>query len=200
MQLIEDYFELSEEQKTQLSKLDELYKEWNAQINVISRKDQENFYERHVLHSLAIACVVDFKDGTRILDVGTGAGFPGLVLAIFNPDKKFFLVDGVSKKITFIDEMKGRLKLNNVTTYHSRVEDLKMNEGVDLVISRAFADIQKMMTLTKHLLKEKGKYLAMKGPDYLNEINNINGNNEIYDLKVPYFNGIRKLIEITKHD
>ena len=96
--------------------------------------------------------------------------------------------------------MKGRLKLNNVTTYHSRVEDLKMEECVDLVISRAFADIQKMMTLTKHLLKEKGKYLAMKGPDYLYEINNIKANNKIYDLKVPYFNGIRKLIEITKHD
>jgi 16S rRNA (guanine527-N7)-methyltransferase len=174
----------------------EALKKWNKVFNLTAISSDKDIVIKHFFDSLSVNEYI--KDATRILDVGTGAGFPGLVLAIFNPDKKFFLVDGVSKKITFIDEIKGRLKLNNVTTYHSRVEE--MNEGVDLVISRAFADIQKMMTLTKHLLKEKGKYLAMKGPDYLNEINNIKGNNEIYDLKVPYFNGIRKLIEITKHD
>jgi 16S rRNA (guanine527-N7)-methyltransferase len=190
--------DIHQEQIDKLQIYLEALKKWNKVFNLTAISSDKDIVIKHFFDSLSVNEYI--KDATRILDVGTGAGFPGLVLAIFNSDKKFFLVDGVSKKITFIDEMKGRLKLNNVTTYHSRVEDLKMEECVDLVISRAFADIQKMMTLTKHLLKEKGKYLAMKGPDYLYEINNIKGNNKIYDLKVPYFNGIRKLIEITKHD
>jgi 16S rRNA (guanine527-N7)-methyltransferase len=173
-------------------------KKWNKVFNLTAISSDKDIVIKHFFDSLTVN--EHIKDATKILDVGTGAGFPGLVLAIFNPDKKFILVDGVSKKITFINEIKGRLKLKNVTTYHSRIENLKMDESVDLVISRAFADIQKMMTLTKHLLKEKGKYLAMKGPDYLNEINNIKGNSEIHDLTVPYFDGVRKLIEITKYD
>ncbi|HLU84133.1 MAG TPA: RsmG family class I SAM-dependent methyltransferase, partial [Vicingaceae bacterium] len=115
MKLITTYFtDLSEEQLEQFAMLDSLYKEWNAQINVISRKDIDELYLKHVLHSLAIAKVVHFKDGTRILDVGTGGGFPGIPLAILYPNCQFVLVDSIGKKIKVVNEIADRLGLANV--------------------------------------------------------------------------------------
>ena len=118
VELIFKHFpELSEKQKNQFSKLTELYTFWNEQINVISRKDMDHFYERHVLHSLAIAKVQSFKVGSRILDIGTGGGFPGVPLAILFPECNFVLVDSIGKKIKVVNEVCEALEIKNVTTY-----------------------------------------------------------------------------------
>lgn len=186
MQLIEDYFALSEEQKTQFSKLDELYKEWNAQINVISRKDQENFYERHVLHSLAIACVVDFKDGTRILDVGTGGGFPGIPLAILFPECRFVLLDSIGKKIKVVQAVVEALGLKNVEAIHGRAE--KEKRKFDFIISRAVTRmggfipwIQKNIAQDQQNALPNG-ILYLKGGDLEEEMSEINFDYDIYDI------------------
>lgn len=186
MQLIEDYFELSEEQKTQFSKLDELYKEWNAQINVISRKDQDNFYERHVLHSLAIACVVDFKDGTRILDVGTGGGFPGIPLAILFPECRFVLLDSIGKKIKVVQAVVEALGLKNVEAIHGRAE--KEKRKFDFIISRAVTRmggfipwVQKNIAQDQQNALPNG-ILYLKGGDLEEEMSEINYDYDIYDI------------------
>ncbi len=186
MQLIEDYFELSEEQKTQFSKLDELYKEWNAQINVISRKDQDNFYERHVLHSLAIACVVDFKDGTRILDVGTGGGFPGIPLAILFPECRFVLIDSIGKKIKVVQAVVEALGLKNVEAIHGRAE--KEKRKFDFIVSRAVTRmggfipwIQKNIAQDQQNALPNG-ILYLKGGDLEEEMSEINYDYDIYDI------------------
>lgn len=186
MQLIEDYFELSEEQKTQFSKLDELYKEWNAQINVISRKDQENFYERHVLHSLAIACVVDFKDGTRILDVGTGGGFPGIPLAILFPECRFVLLDSIGKKIKVVQAVVEALGLKNVEAIHGMAE--KEKRKFDFIISRAVTRmggfipwVQKNIAQDQQNALPNG-ILYLKGGDLEEEMSEINYDYDIYDI------------------
>ena len=134
--LILKYFpELTNSQIDQFTKLEELYKHWNEQINVISRKDTENFYERHVLHSLGIVKVMSFKDGSEILDIGTGGGFPGIPLAILFPNCKFTLVDSIGKKIKVVNEVSQALGLKNVTGIHSRAE--KIPGKFDFIVSRA---------------------------------------------------------------
>lgn len=136
MERIKKYFpDLTETQYSQLEKLAPLYTEWNEKINVISRKDMEHFYERHVLHSLGIAKVIQFDAGTKVLDVGTGGGFPGIPLAILFPDTDFFLVDSIGKKIKVVQEVAAALGLKNVRAAHIRAEDVK--EKFDFVVSRA---------------------------------------------------------------
>ena len=136
MDLLLKYFpELTQEQITQFSKLQELYKDWNVKINVVSRKDIDELYLRHVLHSLGIAKVVQFKPNTKVLDVGTGGGFPGIPLAILFPETHFHLVDSIGKKIKVVNEVAEGLGLHNISTTHGRVEEVKAT--YDFIVSRA---------------------------------------------------------------
>lgn len=136
MDIILKYFpNLTEDQKEKFSRLKPLYEEWNEKINVISRKDMEHFYERHVLHSLGIAKVMEFQPGTKVLDIGTGGGFPGIPLAILFPDTHFHLVDSIGKKITVVKEVAKALKLSNVEAQQVRAEELVRK--YDFIISRA---------------------------------------------------------------
>jgi len=173
MELIEKYFSnLSGSQIDQFNSLQHLYSDWNTKINVISRKDIDHLYERHVLHSLAIAKIISFKNDTSILDVGTGGGFPGIPLAIIFPECKFHLVDSIGKKITVVNEVSKALQLKNITTKHARVEQL--TNKYDFVVSRAVTSFpefyqwvrQKINTTSVNELKNGIIYL--KGGD-LNE-------------------------------
>ncbi len=141
-------------QLEQLRALEGLYKEWNAKINVISRKDIEGLYEKHVLHSLSIAAAFDLPDGTDIIDIGTGGGFPGIPLAIFFPNIRFHLVDSIRKKLTVIEEVKGAIGLKNVTTQHTRAEEIK-NRKFDFAVSRAVAPLKDLLQWSKPLVRSK---------------------------------------------
>ena len=164
--LVLKYFpELSDKQKEQFKRLEALYSEWNAQINVISRKDTENFYERHVLHSLAIAKVLQFTDGTKILDVGTGGGFPGIPLAILFPKCNFLLVDSIGKKIKVVKEVAEALEMKNVSARHVRSEEIK--DQFDFVISRAVTAMPKFITWTKGQFLKKNNNSFKNGIFYL---------------------------------
>jgi 16S rRNA (guanine527-N7)-methyltransferase len=152
MEIILKYFsDFSEKQLQQFSALDALYKDWNRKINVISRKDIEGLYEKHVLHSLAIAAVFDFEPGTTIIDIGTGGGFPGIPLAIFFPDVKFHLVDSIGKKLKVVDAIVNEIGLKNITTQHTRAEEIK-NRRFDFAISRAAAPLKDLWKWSKPLL------------------------------------------------
>lgn len=141
MEIILKYYpSLSERQVQQFSMLKSLYEEWNAQINVISRKDMDDFYERHVLHSLAIGKHIQFSDDTQLLDVGTGGGFPGVPLAILFPNCQFTLVDSIGKKIKVVKEVVNALGLTNVSALQTRAEELKGN--YDFVVSRAVTQMK----------------------------------------------------------
>lgn len=147
MELIDKYFpNLTERQREQFAQLDELYRDWNAKINVISRKDIDNLYEHHVLHSLGIAQIIRFRPGTRVMDLGTGGGFPGIPLAILFPEVQFHLVDSIKKKILVTTEVAKALGLQNVTTRWCRAEEEKGK--FDYVVSRAvmpLADLVKIV-------------------------------------------------------
>lgn len=155
MDIILKYFpQLTERQREQFAALDALYHDWNAKINVISRKDIDNLYEHHVLHSLGIARMIRFKAGTQIMDLGTGGGFPGIPLAILFPDTRFHLVDSIGKKIKVCTEVASALGLDNVTTRHCRAEEEKGK--FDFVVSRAvmpLADLLKI--IRKNIAKEQ---------------------------------------------
>ena len=148
MKIITKYFpDLSDEQITQFTQLEILYKDWNAQINVISRKDIDALYLKHVLHSLGVAKVISFQPNTKILDVGTGGGFPGIPLAILFPQCEFVLVDAIGKKIKVVNEIVDRLGLQNVKAYHQRAEEV---EGqFDFVVTRAVTRIKKFIPWVK---------------------------------------------------
>ncbi|MBC7873303.1 MAG: 16S rRNA (guanine(527)-N(7))-methyltransferase RsmG [Ferruginibacter sp.] len=154
MEIILKYFaDFTEEQLRQLTMLDGLYKEWNEKINVISRKDIESLYEKHVLHSLSIAVAFEFADGMEILDLGTGGGFPGIPLAIFFPEVKFHLVDSIAKKLKVVTAVAETIGLKNVTTQHGRVEEIR-NRKFDFVVSRAVAPLKDLWNWSKPLLKK----------------------------------------------
>lgn len=141
MDIILKYFsDFTEEQERQFVALDGLYREWNEKINLISRKDIDALYEKHILHSLAIAVLCNFHTGARVIDVGTGGGFPGIPLAIFFPDVEFLLVDSIGKKIKVVNAVAEGIGLKNVTAVHSRVEDIK-NKKFDFAVSRAVAPL-----------------------------------------------------------
>ncbi len=204
IQLINKYFpNLSEEQETQFKQLESLYKEWNEKINVISRKDIDEFYERHVLHSLGIAKIMDFADGTKVLDIGTGGGFPGIPLAILFPNVEFTLVDSIGKKITVVKGVAESLKLKNVKAYHERAEKIK--DKFHFVVSRAVTQ------MPVFLLWLKGKFekeqfntkhngvLYLKGGDLGEELAGIKC--EIFNLKNYFeeeFFDTKKVVYLSK--
>lgn len=153
MDILLKYFsDFTEKQVAQLSALEDLYKDWNAKINVISRKDIDALYEKHILHSLSIAAVFDFPAGVELIDIGTGGGFPGVPLAIFFPEVKFHLVDSIGKKLKIIEAVKEAVDLPNVTTQHIRAEEIR-GRKFDFAISRAVAPLQDLWRWSKPLLK-----------------------------------------------
>ena len=174
-QIIFDHFpELTDLQKSQFEQLDALYREWNAKINVISRKDIDNLYSHHVLHSLGIAKVVNFRPGTRLLDVGTGGGFPGIPLAILFPECEFVLVDSIGKKIKVANAVIEALGLTNVTALHRNVMEEKRK--FDFVVSRAVMDTGDLVKLVRKNVARESKnslpngLICLKGGDLTNEL------------------------------
>lgn len=152
--IIQKYFpNLTEEQDRQFSALYDLYTDWNAKINVISRKDIENLYEHHVLHSLGIAKMITFRSGTRIMDLGTGGGFPGIPLAILFPECRFHLVDSIGKKIRVATEIANSIGLQNVTFRHARAEDEK--QTFDFVVSRAVMPLADLIKIVRKNISTK---------------------------------------------
>ena len=175
MEIILKYFSsLTEEQKQQFGELQQLYELWNGQINVISRKDMDSFYERHVLHSLAIGKRIQFVEGTELLDVGTGGGFPGVPLAILFPNCHFTLVDSIGKKIKVVQEVVKALQLKNVTAMQIRAEELKSQ--YDFVVSRAVTQMKDFVPWVKGKFKTISRnelpngILYLKGGDLTEEL------------------------------
>lgn len=166
MNLILKYFpNLTDGQKEQFQLLETLYHDWNIKINVVSRKDIEELYLRHVLHSLAIAKVIDFKPGSKILDVGTGGGFPGIPLAIFFPETHFTLVDSIGKKIKVVQEVSEGLQLKNVKAINDRVENIKGT--FDFIVSRAVAAMPTFVHWTAGKISAKDNHSIKNGILYL---------------------------------
>ena len=188
MEIVTKYFtDLSGQQLDKFGRLASLYDDWNSKINVISRKDIDQIYERHVLHSLAIARVIRFKPGTAVLDVGTGGGFPGIPLAIFFPETRFMLVDSIGKKIKVVNEVASALNLTNVRAEHLRVEEVK--EQFDFVVSRAVTAFPKFVDMAGPKVKVKSQnellngILYLKGGDFEEEIKLFGQNVKVFELK-----------------
>lgn len=173
-QIFEFFPKLSAQQQEKFAALRPLYEEWNAQINVISRKDMGHFYEKHVLHSLAIANYVQFKPGTQVLDIGTGGGFPGIPLAIRFPQVQFMLIDGTGKKIKVVKAVAESLNLGNVEAQHIRAEQL--NQSFDFIVSRAVTGLETFMQWThnkvhrKEINSKKNGILYLKGGEMDEEL------------------------------
>jgi len=194
VEMIQQYFtEFSETQLKQFAALKGLYAEWNEKINVISRKDIDNFYEHHVLHSLAIATQFEFKDGAQIMDLGCGGGFPSIPLAIFFPEVNFLLADSIQKKLKVAGEVATAIGLKNVTTRHTRAEDIK-DLKFDVVVSRAVAPLKDLWFWSKPLLKKgpntKG-LICLKGGDLTQEISDSRCKPRVWEIEKifnePYF-------------
>jgi len=188
MEIIRKYFTgLTSQQLDQLGRLGSLYEEWNAQINVISRKDIEQLYERHVLHSLAIAKIIQFKPGTAVLDVGTGGGFPGIPLSILFPETSFMLVDSIGKKIKVVTEIASALNLRNVKAEHVRVEEVK--QKFDFVVSRAVTAFPRFVEMVQEKVKSNGNndlpngILYLKGGDFEDEIKPFEKHIHVFELQ-----------------
>jgi 16S rRNA (guanine527-N7)-methyltransferase len=188
MEIITKYFAgLSDLQLEQFGRLGSIYEEWNTKINVISRKDIEQLYERHVLHSLAIAKIIQFKPGTKILDVGTGGGFPGIPLAILFPETSFMLVDSIGKKIRVVNEVATALNLQNIQAEHIRVEDVK--QTFDFVVSRAVTAFPRFVSMVRSKISSKNNnnlpngIIYLKGGDFEEEINPFKQQVKVYELQ-----------------
>lgn len=162
LEVITKYFaDFTDEQMEQFAKMEELYKDWNSKINVISRKDIDNLYARHVLHSLSIAAFTTFANGSRILDLGTGGGFPGIPMAIFYPDVDFHLIDGTRKKIMVVQEVADALGLQNVYARQARAEETK--DKYDFVLSRAVAPLDQLVEWSRPLVSKKERNAVPNG-------------------------------------
>lgn len=174
-------------QRERFAKLQSLYSDWNEKINVISRKDIDNLYVNHVLHSLAIAKVISFTDGTRLLDVGTGGGFPGIPLAIMFPNCQFHLVDSIGKKITVVNAVADALGLVNVKGEHTRVEQVK--EKCDFVVSRAVTRFDSFYNMTRKCVRQGGNnqlangILYLKGGDFDDELKAVKREYELFNIQ-----------------
>lgn len=173
-----DYFpDLSDKQKEQYNQLKDLYLDWNAKINVISRKDMEQFYEHHVLHSLAIAKYFELLPGMKVMDLGTGGGFPGIPLAILFPQTEFYLIDGTGKKIMVVNAVKDAIGLENVVAEHKRAEEVR--DKFDVVTGRAVMTLPEIANLAGNKLRirgdvEAGGILYLKGGNLTEEISKLN--------------------------
>ena len=199
--ILTKYFtEFTPLQLSQFESLGPLYNDWNAKINVISRKDIDALYEKHILHSLAIAAAFDFSDGMQIVDIGTGGGFPGVPLAIFFPEVKFHLVDSIGKKLKIIEAVKEALQLKNITTQHTRAEEIK-GKKFDFAVSRAVAPLKDLLRWSKPLLKNesyemdgtlvRSGLICLKGGDLAQEISESDAKPRMIEIKrlfdEPYF-------------
>lgn len=203
-ELLKYFPDLNDHQKEQFSQLEELYTEWNEKINVISRKDIDELYVRHVLHSLAIAKVMKFKPGSKVLDVGTGGGFPGIPLAIFFPEVQFHLVDSIQKKILVVNEVIDALGLNNAKAEVIRAEKIK--DKYDFVVSRAVTQMPKFVGWVRNKIKKEEKnslpngILYLKGGDLTEELKDFPSaieypisdyyNHEFFDTKKVVYLGL----------
>ena len=202
--LILKYFpEITDEQKQQFEKLEQLYTEWNEKINVISRKDMDGLYEKHILHSLGITKVMPFADGTKVLDIGTGGGFPGIPLAILFPEVSFTLIDSIGKKIKVVEAVSEGLGLKNVTAVHGRAEKLK--EKFHFVVSRAVTQMPEFLRWLKGKFEKEqfnGKHngvLYLKGGDLAEELAGLRC--EIFQLKNYFeeeFFDTKKVVYLSK--
>ena len=188
MEIIEKYFtKMSEEQKKQIARLHALYQNWNEKINVISRKDIDNLYERHILHSLAIAKFMQFRPGTEVMDLGTGGGFPAIPLAIMCPEVKFHAIDGTAKKIKVVQTVIEDLQLKNISGQQLRAEE---NKGkYDFVVTRAVAKLDQLILWSERLMKKEqinstpNGLIALKGGSFQEEKKGVNKYLEHYPLK-----------------
>lgn len=188
MELILKYFpDLTEEQKRQFAALYDLYTDWNSKINVISRKDIGNLYEHHVLHSLGIAKVIRFAPGTKIMDLGTGGGFPGIPLAILFPEVQFHLVDSIGKKVRVATEVAGSIGLKNVTTRHARAEEEK--QLFDFVVSRAVMPLTDLLKIIRKNISPKQQnalpngLICLKGGELERETMPVKNKTTMWNLK-----------------
>jgi 16S rRNA (guanine527-N7)-methyltransferase len=202
--LLLKYFpDLTEKQLEQFDKLEDLYNEWNEKINVISRKDMESLYEKHILHSLAIAKVMEFASGTKILDIGTGGGFPGIPLAILFPEAEFTLIDSIGKKISVVNAVSEGVGLKNVTAIHGRAEQLR--EKFHFVVSRAVTQMPEFLKWLKGKFEKEqfnpkhNGILYLKGGDLAEELAGIKA--EIFNLKNYFdeeFFDTKKVVYVSK--
>lgn len=202
--IIKKYFpHITEEQQLQFEKLEALYTDWNEKINVISRKDMESLYEKHVLHSLGIAKIMEFAPGTKVLDIGTGGGFPGIPLAILFPEVQFTLIDSIGKKITVVNAVAEALGLNNVTAIHGRAEKLK--DKFHFVVSRAVTQMPEFLRWLKGKFEKEqfnpkhNGVLYLKGGDLAEELAGLKC--EIFSLKNHFaeeFFDTKKVVYLSK--
>lgn len=202
--LLLKYFpDLTEKQLEQFDKLEDLYNEWNEKINLISRKDMESLYEKHILHSLAIAKVMEFSPGTKVLDIGTGGGFPGIPLAILFPEAEFTLIDSIGKKISVVNAVAEGVELKNVTAIHGRAEQLK--EKFHFVVSRAVTQMPEFLKWLKGKFEKEqfnpkhNGILYLKGGDLAEELAGIKA--EIFNLKNYFdeeFFETKKVVYVSK--
>lgn len=196
MDIILKYFtDFTPQQTEQLRRLEDLYKEWNEKINVISRKDIEHLYIKHVLHSLSIAAVFDFQPGMEVVDIGCGGGFPSVPLAILFPETRFHAVDSINKKLTVVKEVAAGAAIKNITTQHIRAGDIK-DKKFDVAISRAVAPLKELLQWSKPILKKQhaGKWqgtdgqlvpsglICLKGGDLAREIHDSHSNPKIWEI------------------
>ncbi|MBV6880814.1 16S rRNA (guanine(527)-N(7))-methyltransferase RsmG [Epilithonimonas ginsengisoli] len=204
LELVLKYFpDITSEQKDQFAELETLYKDWNEKINVISRKDTDSLYEKHILHSLGIAKIMEFADNTKVLDIGTGGGFPGIPLAILFPNAQFTLVDSIGKKITVVKGVAESLGLKNVTAHHMRAEQLK--EKFHFVVSRAVTQMPIFLTWLRGKFEKEqfnpkhNGVIYLKGGDLGEELAGIKC--EIFQLKNYFeeeFFDTKKVVYLSK--
>ena len=205
MEIILKYFpDLTEEQRRQFAALYDLYIDWNAKINVISRKDIENLYEHHVLHSLGIAKIINFRPGTSIMDLGTGGGFPGIPLAILFPEVKFHLVDSIGKKVRVATEVANAIGLKNVTFRHARAEEEK--QLFDFVVSRAVMPLGDLIKIIKKNISPRQQnalpngLICLKGGELEHEAMHFKNKTTLHSLSEDFeeeFFQTKKVVYVT---